>query len=340
MIVDLNKDYIFRGFVFEIFAEKKLRKIKKNTFIFRTLQFKDLDTILNYYNLNINDIKGKYLLKKYFRCIDLIEFEIPIIKKDEPKIVKNINVYEVKTKIHTRKRGNDIFRQRRREGFIDKNFLKEFNKKDKFVLFLLAVDSESSTLLDTAFYINQIEVAKNIVKSLPIEYKLLVKEHPAAGLRSWRKIVSTPNVVPIHHYANTEELIKKSSLVISLSGSTSLDALFFEKPSIVFADTDYSMIPEVRKIDKIENLSNTINDALKTRVDPKNIEKYIQFIEKNSFDYNFILHVMEAQKYVYHGSLLVDVEFSEEEMNEFLNKTKSRFAKLTRAYVEKINEYI
>ena len=100
------------------------------------------------------------------------------------------------------------------------------------------------------------------------------------------------------------------------------------------------MIPEVRKIDKIENLSNTIHDALKTRVDPKNIEKYIQFIEKNSFDYNFILHVMEAQKYVYHGSLLVDVEFSEEEMNEFLNKTKSRFAKLTRAYVEKINEYI
>ena len=49
---------------------------------------------------------------------------------------------------------------------------------------------------------------------------------------------------------------------------------------------------------------------------------------------------MEAQKYVYHGSLLVDVEFSEEEMNEFLNKTKSRFAKLTRAYVEKINEDI
>ena len=33
---------------------------------------------------------------------------------------------------------------------------------------------------------------------------------------------------------------------------------YFEKPSIVFVDTDYSMIPEVRKIDKIENLSNKI----------------------------------------------------------------------------------
>ena len=55
-----------------------------------------------------NSSHTQMILKKYFRCIDLIEFEIPIIKKDEPKIVKNINVYEVKTKIHTRKRGNDI----------------------------------------------------------------------------------------------------------------------------------------------------------------------------------------------------------------------------------------
>ena len=125
-------------------------------------------------------------------------------------------------------------------------------------------------------------------------------------------------------------------MVISLSGSTSLDAVFFEKPSIVFVDTDYSMIPEVRKIDKIENLSNTIHDALKTKVDQKNIEKYIQFIEKNSFDYNFTLHVMEMQKYVFGGSLLVDIEFSEEKMNEFFDKTKDEFDKLTRAYVKKI----
>ena len=127
-------------------------------------------------------------------------------------------------------------------------------------------------------------------------------------------------------------------MVISLSGSTSLDALFFKKPSIVFVDTDYSMIPEVRKIDKIENLSNTIHDALKTKVDQKNIEKYVQFIEKNSFDYNFILHVMEMQKYVFHGSLLVDVEFSEEEINEFFDKTKSRFQQLKNAYLEYIQK--
>ena len=65
---------------------------------------------------------------------------------------------------------NDVFRQKRRQKFIEKKFLKKFDRNDKFVLFFLAVDSESSTLLDAAFYINQIEVAKNIVRSLPIEY--------------------------------------------------------------------------------------------------------------------------------------------------------------------------
>ena len=237
---------------------------------------------------------------------------------------------------------NDVFRQKRRQKFIEKKFLKKFDRNDKFVLFFLAVDSESSTLLDAAFYINQIEVAKNIVRSLPIEYTLLVKEHPASGLRSWRKIdeyeelINSPNVIPIHHSSNTEELIKKSSLVISLSGSTSLDALFLGKPSLVFTNTDYSMIPEVQKIDKIENLSKMINDALKIKVNPKNIEKYIQFVEYNSFEYNCPMHTLAMQKYVFGGSLLVDIEFSEEKMNEFFDKTKDEFDKLTRAYVKKI----
>ena len=238
---------------------------------------------------------------------------------------------------------NEVFKQKRRQKFIEKKFLKKIDKNDKFVLFLLAVDSESSTLLDAAFYINQIEVVKNIVRSLPIEYTLLVKEHPASGLRSWRRIdeyeelINSPNVIPIHHSSNTEELIKKSSLVISISGSTLLDALFLEKPSLVFTNTDYSMIPDIKKIDKIENLSKTIKDALRIKVNPKNIEKYIQFVEYNSFEYNLTLHGLEMQKYVFGGSLLVDIEFSEEKMNEFFNKTKDEFDKLTRAYVKKIS---
>jgi len=240
----------------------------------------------------------------------------------------------------------NIFRDKNREKFLEKNFLKDYTENRKFILFTLSVDAESALLLDAPYYINQIEVVKNIAKSLPSNLVLLVKEHPAAGLRSWRSIeiykelISIPNVVAIHHSANIEKLIKKSSLVISICSSSSLDAVFFEKPTMVFADTDFSMIDDIYRLKEIEKLPEYINECLSKKVDSKNIEKYIQFIEKNSFDYNFILHGQLMQKFLYHGSLLVDVEFSEEKMNEFFDKTKDEFDKLTRAYVKKISSQI
>ena len=240
----------------------------------------------------------------------------------------------------------NIFRDKNREKFLEKNFLKDYTEDRKFILFTLSVDAESALLLDAPYYINQIEVVKNIAKSLPSNLVLLVKEHPAAGLRSWRSIeiykelISIPNVVAIHHSANTEKLIKKSSLVISICSSSSLDALFFEKPTMIFADTDFSMIEDIHRLKEIEKLPECINECLRKKVDSKNIEKYIQFIEKNSFDYNFILHGQLMQKYLYHGSLLVDVEFSEEQMNLFLNETREEFTKLKNEYVEKINASI
>jgi hypothetical protein len=52
------------------------------------------------------------------------------------------------------------------------------------------------------------------------------------------------------------------------------------------------------------------------------------------------MHARATQKYVFGGSLLVDIEFSEEKMNEFFDKTKDEFDKLTRAYVKKISSQI
>ena len=109
---------------------------------------------------------------------------------------------------------------------------------------------------------------------------------------------------------------------------------------MIFADTDFSMIEDIHRLKEIEKLPECINECLRKKVDSKNIEKYIQFIEKNSFDYNFILHGQLMQKYLYHGSLLVDVEFSEEQMNLFLNETREEFTKLKNEYVEKINASI
>ena len=116
-----------------------------------------------------------------------------------------------------------------------------------------------------------------------------------------------PGVVLIHPSANYQELMKKSSLVISICSSSSLDAQFLEKPSILFADTNFSMIPSIQKVKEIEKLPELIKQTISRQIEPKEIEKYIQFVEKKSFEYNLILHGQEMQKFLYHGGVLVDV---------------------------------
>ena len=202
------------------------------------------------------------------------------------------------------------------------------------------MDAESGILLDAPFFVNQIAVIENIAKSMPADHLLLVKEHPASYVRSWRdvntykELAKIPGVVLIHPDADSQELIKKSSLVISICGSSSLDAVFLKKPTIVFAETNFSMITDIHKLKEIEKLPEVIKNELDKKINPKHIEKYIQFLESNSFVYNFIVHGQEMQEFLYNGGVLVDIDISENDMQEFLTKTESRFIQLKNEYLK------
>ena len=239
---------------------------------------------------------------------------------------------------------NDKIRIKKRKKFIDRYFQMDFDENKKFILFTMQVTQENAILLDAPFYINQIEVIKNIAKSMPVDHTLLVKEHPASFVRSWRsieeykKLMSIPGVKLMHPEANTKELIKKSSLVMSICSSSSLDAQFLEKPSIIFTDTKFSIIHSIKKIEKIEELPSIITQTMKEKIDPKEIEKYIKFVEKKSFEYNLILHGQEMQKFLYHGGMLVDVDDLSENMNNYLENTRSRFNQLKKEYQNHIQE--
>lgn len=102
MIVRLKKDATFRGFTFEVMAQKWLRKQTDNSYVFRCADYKDLASIIKKYKLNITF--NISLLSKFFKTIDLIEFEIDY----KTKVVERIFVYEVKTKMAYRKRPVDI----------------------------------------------------------------------------------------------------------------------------------------------------------------------------------------------------------------------------------------
>lgn len=239
---------------------------------------------------------------------------------------------------------------KRRKKFIDNNFIFK-PTGEKFVLYPLQLDSESSLLINSPFHINQIEIIKNIAKSLPINYKLYVKEHPSAKYRNWRsietyeKISSLPNVQLIHPEAEPNNFLEKASLIITINSTVALDALLWGTPSMVFAnnsldyqDWGYSIMSEIKKISTFENLSSSISKYIDSQVDLKAVTRFIKFLEETSFNSNLATLVGKIDTVFQYGGFLVDVDISENQMNDFLKENENLFSELVNAHVKEIKK--
>jgi len=277
---------------------------------------------------SVNDLLSSGLQYFLFSNNENTKTHYSYLGRSKNKVFFNYILNEVKIK--------------RRKQFIDKNFISKIGD-GKFILFPLQTNAESAILLDAPLFTNQIEVIKQISKSMPIDYKLLVKEHPAAVSRSWRsiktykEIINTPRVIPIHPDVEISDAIKKSSLVIAISSTVALDSLFYEVPSIIFSENTISMIPSIHRLKEIRNLSETISTMLKTNVEPKHLEKYIQFSEKISFPFDPLGFSQDINDYFHFSGKLVDVEITEDKMKRFLEKEKIKLDLLSNEYIKKMS---
>jgi capsule polysaccharide modification protein KpsS len=237
----------------------------------------------------------------------------------------------------------NTIKKRYREFFINKNLIRGINNKKPLIYFPLQVEPERTILIAAPNYTNQIEVITNIVKSLPSGYELYVKEHPASGVfREWRsvndykKIMELPNVKLVHPSVKSEDLIKKSSLVITISSSSGFEAAFYNKPSIIFSDLDYSILPSVHKIKAIDELPVAIKSSLKKEVKISDLNYYINLIEENSFELDFDSIDTDFYQNFHYGGFLADVEIPIEKMRLFLERHDADFDKIAAECIKKI----
>jgi hypothetical protein len=162
---------------------------------------------------------------------------------------------------------NNYFEIKKREKFLDNNAIKEI-KDEKFLYFPLQSEPEASILVNTPFYSNQLTLIEIIAKAIPINSILYVKEHPLQKIKLWRsigdykKIIEIPNVKLLHPSMNAQEILKNSQGVISISGATGFEALFYQKPVILFGDDHYDKLSMVTKIQTINDLPKKVKNAL------------------------------------------------------------------------------
>ncbi len=230
-----------------------------------------------------------------------------------------------------------------RENFIKKNLENNIDLSVPYVYFPLSVDMERALLFDSPFYNNQLEIIRTIAKSIPVNYKLYVKENPAQASREWRsiheynEILKIPNVTLIQPSVIGRDLIKNSSLVISIAGTSPLEATFFQKPSIVFGKVIYNVLPSVYPIDKIHELPKLIKKALNTNVQTSDLDRFIELYEKNTIDFDLLeFETRFNQKFYYDGTLF-DVNINESILKKFLDEHEDFFKDLISEYIIKLN---
>ncbi len=107
MIINFKQDQSRRSVLFENLAKLLIRKEKNNNFIFITRNFNFFNEIVLKYKLNIKELNPKIieLFEKRITSVDLIEFKL---KDKYSRIVNEIILYEVKTKISNNKYRYDI----------------------------------------------------------------------------------------------------------------------------------------------------------------------------------------------------------------------------------------
>lgn len=151
-----------------------------------------------------------------------------------------------------------------RKIFLFSIFNKYFEKPENedYVYMPLHLIPESTTFVKSPMYIDELSIIQSVSKSLPIGWKLYVKEHQAMlgerPLSFYKDVKKLYNVklVKLNYYNDPKPWIVKSKGVITISGSTALEARLLSKPSAVFGHVCFNIIDGIDVINSIRDLKD------------------------------------------------------------------------------------
>lgn len=162
---------------------------------------------------------------------------------------------------------------------------------EKYVLFPLHYQPEVSTLVMGTFYLDQPALIGDIAKSLPVGYRLYVKEHFFAigrrPIEEYRRIAKCFNVRLIGPMHDPIKMVENASAVATIAGTMGWEAVLMERPTITFGDSFYNSYPQVYRAGLTAKIEwpNLFRQALTTfKPDRELLLKYISAILENTYE--------------------------------------------------------
>ena len=209
----------------------------------------------------------------------------------------------------------------------------------------MITEPERGLNIAAPFHTNLIELATHIVKSLPVGYKLYVKDHIGMDTRDWRsfsfykQIMNLPNVKMIHHSVHPKDILTKCSLVITVGGTAGFEAAFYGKPTITFVDSVYSSLKSVEILNDTKELPQLIQKQLNAKFDLNDLNNFVSVLEKNSFVFDQSGFSNLAHHILFYDGFLSDVEISEKQMNKLLDAYSTQLEILANEHIKKIIQH-
>ena len=136
---------------------------------------------------------------------------------------------------------------------------------NKYSIFPIHTQPESSIDVQGAFYSNQIELVKSISRTLPTGHTLLVKIHPGdidgQNFNFYKSMYCIPGVELILNINNKHEFIKNAEYIFTISGSMGYEAALLKKKVITFSNNFYNNLKNVVKCSDLENLDMLLTNS-------------------------------------------------------------------------------
>ncbi len=139
----------------------------------------------------------------------------------------------------------------------------------KYIFFPLHISPEHSTQVMGTMWQDQIHVIEALAKSIPFDWVVYVKEHPATlycrarPTDFYKRLRKLPNVSLAPVYANTGEIIINSEMVAVITGTAGWEAVQRGKPVINFGKCFWDCLDLSRRTTDPERLSVDIHQELK-----------------------------------------------------------------------------
>jgi hypothetical protein len=146
-----------------------------------------------------------------------------------------------------------IARARRSAKYFEKT-----GADEKYAFYGLHYQPEATTLTFAPFRTDQANVVESIAKSLPVGWRLYVKEHPTSvgrrDLAFYERLRRIPVVRLISPHVHSHTLISRASAVITVTGTIGWEAVMYRRPVITLGPMFINRYAGVRHVASLTDL--------------------------------------------------------------------------------------